>query len=91
MEEIGHADWLDADPDINDVPHDYAEATVLIGVTGMRKHSPLITHICADESSMKPMMIILPHNIDIELALLGVQIENAASAVRQMGLSISNF
>jgi hypothetical protein len=71
MDEIGHADWADAPPDKGHVPHDYMDVTVPIGIGRTGQRITLIGCICADESYTKPMMIILRHTIDADLALYG--------------------
>jgi hypothetical protein len=65
MDEIGHADWPDAHPDIVYVQHDYSHPTVSIGVNRTGKRITLIGCVCADGSSVKPMMIIPCHTVDL--------------------------
>jgi hypothetical protein len=76
MDEIGHADWPDAHPDIVYVPRDYSHPTLPIGVNRMVKRITLIRCICADGSYAKPMMIITHHTVDAEFTLLRISDRN---------------
>jgi hypothetical protein len=72
MDEIGHANWPNAHPDIVYVKHDDSRPTVPISVNRTGKRITLIGCICADRSYAKPMVIIPPHTVDTDVTLLKI-------------------
>jgi hypothetical protein len=85
MDEIGQANWSGVPPETVDVPHDYVNSRIPIGVSRTGKLITLIACICAGRSYDKLMVIVPRHTIDADLTLFCVSDCNCHICHQQNG------
>jgi hypothetical protein len=89
MNELGHADWPDAHPEIACLPQEFEADSAPVLVIRVERPITLISCICTDGSLMRPLLIIPWLTVDANLRMFGTSQEQTESSFEYNELIMS--